>query len=301
VPALLIDAWARRKPLSWYAAFLASFTLLITLQKSLLVAPATYSSDLTAPGLELILGNLKGYWEVALWIIPMPFGFLSGVALVIIIALAAFGAWRAFASAAVGGSGPSLRERAACVPLPIWYLLAYLSALGLASISPSPRFLFPILPVALALAAVGVEHLGSVVSRARPYAFALGAFLVAYYGYLHASAREWRQDELATCGACQEMYAFVQAHTPAGSVVAFAKPRAIALLGKRSGWMWNTDYRADVFRAKLLDARVSFLITVAPGTYLYQRYPAYVDGKYQDEIGTTVFRNAMFRVIELRD
>jgi hypothetical protein len=58
----------------------------------------------------------------------------------------------------------------------------------------------------------------------------------------------------------------VQAHTPAGSVIAFAKPRAIALLGQRPGWMWNPDDNADVFRAKLQRARTSFLITVAPGT-----------------------------------
>jgi hypothetical protein len=93
----------------------------------------------------------------------------------------------------------------------------------------------------------------------------------------------------------------VQAHTPPGSVIAFAKPRALALLGGRPGWIWNPDYGADVFRAKLQRSRASFLITVAPGTCLYERYPAYLDSRFQDAIGTTVFRNAIFRVIELRD
>jgi hypothetical protein len=301
LPALLLDAWARRQPLAWQAAFLASFALLIALQKSLLVAPATYSNELTVPGMQLILDNLKGYWAVTLWVIPMPSGFPSDIALAAFIAVAMSGAWRAFGSAAAGGSGLPFRARIACVPLPVWYLLAYLSALALASISPGPRFLFPILPIALVLAAAGGGHLASRMSRPRPYAFALASFIAVYYVYLHASAREWRDDELATCGACREMYAFVQAHTPPGSVIAFAKPRAIALLGQRPGWMWNPDYDADVFRAKLQRARASFLITVAPGTYLYPRYPAYLDGKFQEEIGTTVFRNAMFRVIELGD
>jgi hypothetical protein len=125
---------------AWYAAFVASFALLITLQKSLLVTPTTYSNELTVPGMQLILSNLKGYWAVTLWVIPMPSGFLSDIALAAFIAVAMSGAWRVFGSAAAGGSGLPLRARVACVPLPVWYLLAYLSALALASISPARDF-----------------------------------------------------------------------------------------------------------------------------------------------------------------
>jgi len=301
VPALLLDAWVRRKPLSWYAAFFACLALLLAVQRSLLVAPPTYSGELTAPGIDLIVGNLKGYWEVARWVVPMPLGFLSDVALAALIAVAVLGAWRVSVSGFSGASGRSLRARVACVPLPVWYLLAYLFALALASISPGPRYFYPVLPIVLALAAVGVGHLARAVSRARTFAFALASVLAVYYAYLHVPPRVWREDQVATCVDCRALYAFVQAQTPPGSTIAFAKPRALALLGERQGWIWNPDYKAEVFRARLEQARVRFLITVAPGAQLQERYPAYVDSAFQDGIGTTVFRNAMFRVIELRD
>jgi 4-amino-4-deoxy-L-arabinose transferase-like glycosyltransferase len=282
VPALLLDAWLRRKPVSWYAAFLASFLLLVAAQNSLLVAPPIYAGELVLPGLQLIVTNVRGYWDVARDLVPMPVGFLSHAALAAVIAAAIVGARAA--------RGP---------PVPVWYLLAYLGVLAVVSISPGPRYLLPIMPIVLALAASGVAHLARRAAHPRRTIAACAAALAVYYAGLFAYARELREDELATCAACGELYAFLREHTPAGSVIAFAKPRALALFAERPGWIWNPDYDEPTFRAKLRE-RASYLVIAAPGTLLRERYPAYVDARFERDIGTRAFSNAMFTVVELR-
>ena len=301
VPALLLYAWAHRNRPSWYVAFLGSLVVPFVLQRSLLVAPATYSGELIVPGLQLIVSNLTLYWSAARDFVPMPAGFLSHIALGAVVAAACAGAWCVTASCVASAGGRSFRSRAACVPLPVWYLLAYMSALALASIGPGQRYLLPVVPIVVALAAVGAGRLARRASRPRAVAFALASCVAAYYVYLHGSARVWREDELATCAQCRDLYAFVQAYTPPDSVIAFAKPRALALYAGRPAWIWNPDYKAEDFRAKLERSGASFLITVPPQTLLHERYPAYLGDRMQDELGTTVFRNAMFRVIALRD
>lgn len=282
VPALLLDAWLRRKRGSWYMAFLASLLLLVAAQKWFLVAPPAYSGELALPDLQLIVKNVQGYWDVARDLVPMPLGVFTHVALALVIAAALVGA----------RAGPGMA-------LPIWYLLAYLGVLALVSISPDSRYFIPILPIVLALAASGVAHLARRSAHPRRAIAACAAVLAVYYAGLFVHARELRDDELATCAACRDMYAFVRSSTPPGSVIAFAKPRALALFADRPGWIWNPDYDERVFRAKLRE-RASYLVTVAPGTLLRERYPAYVDERFERDIGTTVFSNAMFTVVELR-
>lgn len=297
VPALLLDAWARRRPVSWHAWFLVSLGAAMGIQ-ALWVPPPTYSSELIVPGIALIAQNIREYWNIAVELVPMPVGFLSHAALAAVIALAGLGARHAFDRRAE--QPPAVRSVVAGVPLPVWYTLAYLCALVLASIAPGARYLLPILPIVLALAAAGCAGLMKRSAQPQRLASAVALSLAIYYGYMHVTARVWRDDELATCDACRELYAFVRTRTPSDSVIAFAKPRALALLAQRRAWMWNRDYSPDVFRAKLHAARAAYLVTAAPGTYLQRLYPPYIDGAFETQLGATVFRNAMFSVIELR-
>jgi hypothetical protein len=248
----------------------------------------------------LMLRNIAGYWDAARELVPMPVGVLSHAAVAAIVMLALAGGWAAACGAdAADRSRRALRARLACVPLALWYLLAYLAVLALASISPDPRYWTPVLPIVLALAVAGFSFLAKRNAHPRRVAVACAAALAVYYAFLHASARELRDDELATCGPCRELYAFVNAHTPPGSVIAFAKPRALALLADRPGWIWNPDYGAGVFRPKLRE-RASFLVIAAPGTALRERYPPYVDARFEAGIGAPIFRNSMFTVVDIR-
>jgi hypothetical protein len=302
LPALLFYGWGRQKPVQWFVGVIGSFLLLILLQEWLIVTPPTYASELKMPGVGLILGNLQGYWFALGWLFRLPLG-LSQVASTVVIVLAAVGTWSVYmrrdpATAAVA----DMRTLAGRVPLAVWYLLAYLAALILASIAPNARYLLPVLPIIVALAATGVAHFAKRVTHPRRYAIATACAVLLYYTALHVSAAKLRADQLATCESCNELYAFVRAETPPDAVIAFAKPRALALFGQRAAWMWSTEYGPDELRRKLQKVGAGFLIIAAPETALGEQYPASLGlSSLETEGAQPVFRNGMFTVIKLRN
>jgi hypothetical protein len=299
--ALLVYGWAQRKPLSWALGFIASFSLLTSLQTLLLVAPTAYEHEMKTPTVALVFGNLDGYRLALGWLFPMPFK-LTQLAAIGIIALAVLGVWNVCARPeATGRPAGGVRAFAARVPLFLWYLAAYLSALMLASIVPGQRYLLPVLPFIIALATAGAAVLAGRLSRPRRYALPAAIAIATYYVVSHAELPRPPPDESALCDACQEMYAFVRTHTAPDAVVAFAKPRAMALMAGRSSWMWSTKYSPEELRSKLRDVGASLLILVAPGSPLAESYyPASLDfaALIQEPGSKILFQNRMFTAIQ---
>src|SRR5262249_32475350 len=160
---------------------------------------------------------------------------LSQLAAAGFVVISLFGGWTICAWRGAAGRPRNLRERAAQVPLSLWYVGAYLSALLLLSgVGQDARYLLPVLPILIALAAAGLSHRWH-------YAIPAAAAIALYYAALLKTEHTWQPDQIATCGPCMEMYAFVQTHTSPDAVVAFVRPRAMALFSGRSSWRWSND------------------------------------------------------------
>jgi len=300
--ALLVHGWSQRRPLSWLLSLIASFSLLIWLQTLLLVAPTAYEHELKTPTIELVLQNLNGYRVALGWLFPLPFK-LSQFAAVPIVGLAAIGVANICARRdATTQQIWSVRGFAARVPLFLWYLLAYLSALTLAAIEPGQRYLLPVLPFIIALATTGVFTLARHLPNPQRYVPPAMAAIVIYYVAQYAALARPQPDESAVCDACQQMYAFVRTRTPPDAVIAFAKPRVMALMAGRTSWMWSTKYSPEEFRRRLRDVGVSVLVIAAPGTALAERYyPASLDftALTHDSSSKVLFQNGMFTAIRV--
>jgi len=300
--ALLVYGWAQRRRLGWFTGLCAAFALLMVLQNLLIIMPPTYANELKAPTAGLLVQNLRGYWMALASYVRQPLG-LSQAAAAVVLALAATGAWSACTRREADPPAGGLRALAAGVPLVLWYLGAYSSALILAAIAANDRYLLPVLPFVIALAAAGVEVVARRVPRSRRYALPLAVALGVYYLALHVSAPRLRADQIATCESCRELYAFAQAHTPPGTVIAFAKPRAMALLTGRPAWMWSPDYSAGELRQKLNAVGAKVIVMVAPGNELAEKYPAQLEiAALAREPGSKiVFQNRMFTAIRLAE
>lgn len=297
--ALLLYGWAQSKPLAWFVTLIAGFSLLIALQNLLLVMPPTYSNELTLPTFGLLADNLSGYWFALGAMFRQPFG-LARLAAAVVAGFVLLGAW----GVSRRRSGPDLRPRnirrlTARVPLLLWYMVLYVGALVLAAISPNDRYLLPVLPFVIALAATGVGVLARRVSHAERYVLPLALALGLYYAALHASAPRLRADELANCEACEEMYASVRTHSAPEAIVAFAKPRAMSLATGRPSWMWSPEYTAGELRKRLQEVGATMLVIVAPGHALGEKYPATLDfdALTKDPGADVVFQNGMFTVV----
>ena len=299
--ALLVYGWAQRRSMGWFLSLIAAFSLLVGMQHVLVVVPPTYSNELKIPTPGLLLENAKGYWMSLGHLFRLPFG-LGKVTSTVVIALAMVGAWSLCRTLRPDErSGRGVRNLAARVPLSLWYLGAYLGALTLAAIAPGERYLLPVLPVVIALAAAGVCTLAGLVPAARRYALPAAVAIAFYYVVLHASVPRTRADAMATCEACEELYAFVRTQTAPDAVIAFAKPRAMALMGERASWMWSVDYSPNELRTGLRGAGATVLVVVAPETALAEKYPAALDfAGIAEKTGSEVlFQNRMFTVFRL--
>jgi hypothetical protein len=98
------------------------------------------------------------------------------------------------------------------------------------------------------------------------------------------------------------MYEYLRSHTPEGTTVAFAKPRALALLSGRRGWMWSTTLDQRENWQAMASVPVGYIVLVAPDSPLAALYPAYLswDGWRSNPRLALVYENPAFRVIRLQ-
>ncbi len=297
LPALLVFGWAQRKHVAWFLGLALSFALLLGLQSILLVEPPTYRSELRAPSVGMVSAKPWGYLIALADLFPLPLGLAPvGAAAIIVVSLA--GAWLAVAGSFGLPRADSLRALAARVPLPLWYLGAYLAALFFASVFSDSRLLLPLLPIVLPLAVLGVRGIATRLALPRGVLAAGALLAMAYLAALHTIGRP---EQMATCADCREMFAFVRARTDRDSVIVFSKPRAMALLADRRSWTPSWRYDVDELDARLSRLGARFVVEGLPGTEFWQRFPpsAALHARLRRSDAEVVFRNASFIVYRL--
>ena len=298
LPAIMVYGWAQRKPLSWFVGFILSFSLFVWLQTLWLVKPTTYENELRVPTMGLILSNANNYWLSLADLVPMPFGF-SRLSAAAVVVLAALGALNLTGQRKpIGQTSNSVRTLAARVPLILWYLAAYLLALLVAAIEPNSRYLLPILPIVIALAAEGAFSIAKRFRLTKRIMLYVAVGLAIYWAALYLRKSN---DDQATCDACLEMFSYVRTNTTPDSVIVFAKPRAMALLGGRASWRPSAKYTTDEFTRKLEKVGASIAVVGTPGSNFAVEYPATaaLAQRIQDPGAERLFRNSMFEVIRL--
>lgn len=309
VPAAIAFGWAQRRPPRWFLGFAVSLAVLVAVQTALLARPATYAGSLSFPTFSS-LGEAAHFWAALGRIFRLPWerdyglGQVSRALDVAVVALALLGAWSLCRQPAMSAapSRPGLRDRAARVPLLVWYVAGYVAVLVLSGeVGLDRRYILPVLPLVIALAAAGLRFLLPALGDPRRGAFPLLALIAADYAGMHLSAPPRGPEKLATCDGCREMFAFIRDHIAADAIVAFANPRAMALLGQRASWRWSLDYSAAELRAKLRAVGAGVLVVPRPGPTLAEYYPAAMDfAGFARAPGTRVlFENRDFAVLGL--
>lgn len=299
LPALLVYGWAQRKPFAWFAGLIAAFLILIWLQTHWLVKPTTYENELVVPSIGLILANANGYWLALADLIPLPFG-MSRLTPLVVGSMSAIGALsiltpRCPAGQSVGG----VRAVAARVPVVLWFLAAYLLALHLVSIPNNSRYLLPVMPIVIALAAKGFRVIVDHLPRPRRWLLTAGIALAAYMPALYM--RPLPSGEGAKCAECLQMFDYVREHSSPGSVIVFMRPRAMALLGGRASWVPSAKYTLDELKEHLARLEAHIVVMATPGSDFARRFPASASltARIREPDAQVVYRNGMFEVIRL--
>ena len=292
--AILVYGLAQRKPVSWMVGFIASFCLALWVQSMAIVMPATYENELVVPTFELVRDNTVGYIQALGHLFRLPLG-VSVFGAMAVILLVFLGVWQA--SGGRSSAKSNIISVLPDVPAYVWYLAAYMCALLLVAIPPDSRYYLPVLPLIFGLALLGIRRLVPNFSGHWLWpAVVLAA--VPYYAALHLTIPSAAPGEDATCGACQELYAFVRTQTPPDAVIAFAKPRAMALFTGRPSWRWSLDYAQGELGKKIEQLGVDLLVIADPRSPLAYLNPGSWPGLH--DLGSEVFRNEMFIALRPR-
>jgi hypothetical protein len=296
---------AQRRFLSWRFLCIAGVPAAgIVLQKHFLTF-ADYSAELHVPTWHELGENIIGYWTAAGSLFPLG-GKLSLLSPVAIAGLAALGIgyrlWPRDARARQGISGSRLSHLAERIPVDVWYLCVYCGALVALPFETNARYLFPLFPVIGAYVVYAVGRVLRATRYARPAGALVAGVCLGYYGTLHWVHDRTRPGEDALCNDCRAMYSFIQEHTGTGALVAFAKPRAMALLAGRSTWIWTAGQDQESNWSELVRAHTEYIVLVPPTHPLAGRYPPYLswDTWRSNPHLTLVFENQTFRVLRLQ-
>lgn len=299
LPALVVFGWAQRRPLAWFAGLGVAFGALVALQSGFVVSPPTYRAELRAPTASAVSGRPWAYLLSLAEILPLPFG-MAPVAAAAAVLATLVGIYYSMARVPPQGAGP--RAHAARVPLAVWYLGAYASALALASVQSSSRLVLPLLPIVAPFAAYGVqqgfERWGG---RARFVPAAAGGLVALYCVALLASGRLTPPEQMATCADCQAMFAFVKANSGPGDVVVFTKPRAMALFAGRRSWAPAAHYSPENLDRRLGQVGATLVVEPLPATEFAMRFPSSpaVVKRIRRPDAVEIYRNATFVVVRL--
>lgn len=306
--ALLLYGVLQRKPAKHLAVMIGTFVLCAALQSALIVEPPRYENELMLPTVSLVLSNIYGYlWSLAV-AFRMPLKLSLPMAIAVVL-LAGLGIWsligrRSEASGIVG----DWIARARRIPLPVWYILGYFGILVLSAIPPGVRYCIPVLPILVGLAWMGCVWIAERVPLLRiPYADKLALLgVVGYCFVLNASAiaamrNNGDQSDNAMCVRCMEMYRYVNETVPPGTLVAFAKPRAMGLFAHRPSWRWGPEYTSEELPAKLAAVKAGLIVLARPGRPLSEITPSEAHIKVLRSSGwETSFQNDHFEVLKPR-
>jgi len=310
ITAVLIHELAQRGFFSWRFLCMAGIPIAgIALQRHFLVL-ADYSSQLHVPAMTELTGNIIGYWKATADLFPLK-GKLSLLSPLALAALTSLGI--SYRLRATKDQIPSAASRQLAIsrpwilfqriPVDLWYSGLYLAALVVLPFAQEPRYLVPILPIVCAYIVYGIVRSLQTTRHGRPAILALCCACLGYYAALHWWAhRGTREGDDALCRDCRAMYAFISHNTEPDARVAFAKPRALALLADRPAWVWASTQNQRFDWEALLRTRINYIVLVPPKHVLASRYPAELswDAWRSNPRLDLVFENASFRVLRFK-
>ena len=307
--AAVVYEVAQRGLYSWRICYMAGIPAVgIALQRHF-IPLADYSAELHVPALPELVGNVVGYWKATASLFPLG-GKLSLLSPLAIAALALLGInyrLRSFDAQAQPAAAHTvmhcvmsppltLLER---IPVDLWYLGLYLGALVVLPFETTARYLVPILPILCAYVVYAIRRGLQGTRYARPAMLAFISACICYYAALYWAHRGERAGDDALCDDCRAMYSFIRTHTGPEARVAFAKPRAMALLADRQAWVWASSRDQRFNWAELKSAHINYIVLVPPTHPLASRYPALLtwDAWRSNPKLTLVFENQSFRVL----
>jgi hypothetical protein len=273
------------------------------LQKHFL-AVADYSNELGVLTPRVLAGDALEYWKQASTLFPGgSFSFLSPLVVLSLTALGIFYRVRTdLGSRPIYGVTACIVRVLQSTPVDVWYLLIYCATLVALPFVQEARYLLPTFPIVCAYSAYGVSRTLAGRRYARPAVAGICALVLLYYGMLH-----WKHDgaapgDNALCDDCRAMYDYLHSHTAVGATVAFAKPRALALLTDRRGWMWSTDLDQQANWRAMTRAHIDYIVLVAPDSPLTDKYPPYLSWEAwrSNPHLTLVYGNRGFRVLRVQ-
>lgn len=300
VATLLYEIAQRRFLSARFLAIAGVPAIGIVLQKHFLTF-ADYSAELHVPAWHELAANVIGYWKALGSLFPLG-GKLSLLSPIPIVGLVAIGiGYRLRRHDAQARSGSPLSYLLEQIPVDVWYLVLYCGALVVLPFETNARYLFPVLPIAGAYVVYALSRLLAPLQQRRPAIAVIAATCLAYYGALHWLHDRAQPGEDALCDDCRAMYSYLRDNTESNALVAFAKPRVIALLAGRRGWTWAADRARESNWQEMMRAGVNYMVLVPPNHPLASQYPLYLswDTWRADPHLTLVFENRTFRVLRL--
>jgi hypothetical protein len=294
----------QRRLLSWrFLCIVGVPAIGYALQKHFL-AVADYSNEFGVLTPRVLAGDGLEYWKQASTLFPLgrSLFFLSPLVVLSLTALGIFYRVRTgLGSRPIYGVIASTVGVLQSTPVDVWYLLIYCATLVVLPFVQEARYLLPTFPIVCAYSAYGVSRTLAGRRHARPAVVSICALALLYYGMLH-----WKHDhpapgDNALCDDCRAMYDYLRSNTAGGTTVAFAKPRALALLAERRGWMWSTDLDQQANWRAMAGAHIGYIVLVAPDSPLSDKYPPYFSWEAwrSNPNLTLVYENRGFRVLRV--
>jgi hypothetical protein len=294
----------QRRLMSWRFLCIVGVPAIGYVLQKYFLAIADYSNELRVLTVPVLAGDALEYWNKASTVFPLG-DSLSALSPLVVLSLSALGIFYRMRTdlgdrkaEGVGLAAGVLQS----IPVDVWYLMIYCGTLVALPFVQEARYLLPTLPIVCAYCAYAVSRMLAGRRYARPAIVAICIVVLLYYGALH-----WRHDRAdpgdnALCDDCRAMYNYLHDHTTDGSTIAFAKPRALALLTGRRGWIWppNVDQQAN-WQA-MISAHIDYIVLVAPDSPLAEKYPPYLlwDTWRSNPQLTLVYENRDFRILRIQ-
>ena len=264
---------------------------------------ADYSAELHFLSSRELVGNVIGYWKAFASLFPLggKLSLLSPLAVAALVLLGIGYRLQSFDVHAPTAAAHTVMHRVQRIPVDVWYSALYLGALTVLPFDTNPRYLVPILPILSAYVVYAISRRLHGTRYARPAMLAFIGACVCYYAALYWAHRGTRAGDDALCDDCRAMYSFMRNRTELAARVAFAKPRAMALLADRQAWVWASSREPRFNWAALKSTHINYIVLVAPTHPLASRYPALLtwDAWRSNPELTLVFENQSFRVLRL--
>jgi hypothetical protein len=302
--ATILYEIAQRRLFSWRFVCIAGIPAAgVVLQKHFF-AVADYSGELHVLTLNVLASNFIAYWKQAAGLFPVGRHWPLSPFVVAPLTLLGIGyrLQRDPGRAAAASITARARDLLQRVPVDVWYLGVYCATLVALPFGQDARYLLPTLPIVCAYIAYALTRLLATSRYARPAAIAVCILCVCYYGGLHWLHDRRLPGDDALCADCRAMYSFLQNNTAASTTIAFAKPRALALLTGRRGWMWAQDRDQESNWDEMMQAHIDYIVLVAPAHPLASMYPFYLswDAWRSNPRLSLVYQNRTFKVLRLQ-